>query len=233
MQLVKNTMFILIALYIDGLQAAISWGIAAITAFPGTVGGGALGCLAGNQIAGQIGCWVGGLTVGIFGSAANPFLAPFTIPAGIAIGLAVNMTLSIVLGWGFLVPLMFFFGLQPQKRLWWSGAEMIPGINNVPCWAFFTFSCIWAQATTKKARKGVLGLAGLTLAPVRGIMRTKENTGQLLGTSEDNIARPASARELVRESERIIPQESQPRAPLQDIRPPTLARERQPYVRTI
>ena len=142
-------MFILIALFIDGLQAAISWGIAAITAFPGTVGGGALGCLAGNQIAGQIGCWVGGLTVGIFGSAANPFLAPVSIPVGIAIGIAVAMCISIVFGWGFLVPLMFFSGLRPGRRLAWGLGEMIPGINNAPFWSITTVVAIWKRGIQK------------------------------------------------------------------------------------
>ena len=163
MTLVRNTIFILIALFIDGLQAAISWGIAVIAAFPGP----AVGCVVGNAVLGQIGCWAGGLVLGLlsltpFGLAANTAVAFYTVPVGIAIGFAVNMCLSIVLGWAFLVPLMYVFGLKPQKRLWWSGAEMIPGINNVPCWTFFTFSCMWAQATTKKARKGILGIAGLT-----------------------------------------------------------------------
>ncbi|MDP4020550.1 MAG: hypothetical protein Q8P58_00705 [Candidatus Adlerbacteria bacterium] len=238
MNLAKNTVFILIALFIDGLQAAISWGIAAIAAFPVTSGGTAFGCIAGDAVAGQIGCWAAGGVLGLLsitplGLAANAFVAQATIPVGIAIGIAVNICLSIVLGWGFLVTLMLFFGLKPYRRLWWSGAEIIPGINNVPCWTFFTFSCIWAQTKSNAGRRGVLGLASLALNPVRGIMSTKEDTGRLLGTTEGTVAQPRSARELVRESEQVVPQEPQSRASLQDIRLPTLARERQPYAQAI
>jgi hypothetical protein len=148
MNLAKNTIFILIALFIDGLQAAVSWGVAMITAFPGTIGGGAIGCIAGNQVAGQLGCWVGGGILAVFGSAAN-VLAPATIPVGIAIGIAVAMCISIVFGWGFLVPLMFFFGLRPGRRLAWGLGEMIPGINNVPFWTFTTVVAIWKRGVQK------------------------------------------------------------------------------------
>lgn len=211
--MVRYTPLVLVALLIDGLQAALSWGIAAIAAFPVTAAGGVIGCAAGNAVAGQIGCWLGGTVLGIFGTTGNALAAPFTIPFGIAMGLAINMTLSFVLG-GPLIFLLMLWGLKPQKRLWWSGAELVPGINNVPCWTFFTFSCIWAQSKTKTARRGVLGLAGLAIMPVHAIMTTKESIPG--NASPNNIPQPTSGRELIRASERQFPE----RVPLHDIRAP-------------
>lgn len=162
MNLAKNTMFILIALFIDGLQAAISGGIAMIAAFPGTAGGAGatLACLVAGEDSGfliNLGCWVGGGVLTIFGSALNPILAPVTVPVGIGIGLAVNTTLAIVLGWAFLVPLMWFFHTHVSlKRLAWGGGEMIPGVNNVPFWTFFVIASLWDGATSKKGAKGGL-----------------------------------------------------------------------------
>lgn len=155
MTLAKNTGFIILALFIDGLQAAVSWGIAIIATFPGTAAGGVVGCAAGNAVAGQIGCWVGGSVLGLLGTTGNLLLAPATIPVGIAIGFAVNVTLSIVLGWAFLVPLMFFFRNHISwKRLAWGGGEMIPGVNNVPFWTFFVIASLWDESTVEKESRG-------------------------------------------------------------------------------
>ncbi|MBP9711269.1 MAG: hypothetical protein KBD50_03390 [Candidatus Pacebacteria bacterium] len=211
--MVKNGALILVALFVDFLQVTISWGIWAVAAFPGNALGGVAGCAGGNAVAGEIGCWIGGGVLGVLGTFANPFIAPVTIPIGATIGIAINMVLSFVLGYGFLFFLLLFFGLKPYKRLWWSGAELIPGINNVPFWTMFTISCIWAQSSGTKARKGVLGIAGLALAPVRGIMNIKENTTG--SANPNNIPQPTSARELIRASEKQYPE----RAPMRDIRP--------------
>lgn len=219
MNLAKNSIFILIALFIDGLQAAISWGIATIAAFPATTAGGVAGCWAGNQIAGQIGCWVGGGVLGLLGSTGNVLVAPATIPVGIAIGFAVNVCLSIVLGWAFLVPLMMLFGVNVSwKRAVLGGGEMVPGLNNIPFWTAFVAVSLWQGATTKKARKGVLRLVGVAMLPTRGIMNIKADTGQLLGTATGASPQPSSTREFIRASEEgeRVPQQ---RTPLQDIRP--------------
>jgi len=211
---------VLVALFIDGMQAAISWGIAVIAAFPGTIGGTAIGCAGGSEVAGEIGCWAGGGILGFLGSIPliNGALATVTIPLGIVIGLAINMTLSLVLG-GALVFLLMLWGLNPLQKLWWSGAELIPGINNVPCWTFFTISCIWAKNNNKKTRRGILGLATLALVPAQGIMALKEDTGRMLGTSEGTVPRPQSNIGLVQASQDISASPPRQRTQLHDIQP--------------
>ena len=225
MNFAKNTVFILIALFIDGLQAAISWGIAAIAAFPVTAGGSAAGCVAGNSIAGQIGCWVGGGVLGLLsvtplGLAANALVATVTVPIGIALGFAINICLSIVLGWFFLVPLMLFFGVNVSwKRLVWGGGEMIPGLNNIPFWTVLTIASLWKSTKSNRGRKGVLALAGAAVLPIRPIMSAKEATGMFATRGargwtpqpEEWAPQPDSGEDLVRTATQ--------RTPMQDIRP--------------
>lgn len=225
MTLVRNTIFILLALFIDGLQAVISWGVAAIAAFPVTSGGTAAGCLAGSQVAGQIGCWAGGLVVGLlsvtpFGLAANASVAFYTVPVGIAVGIAVSMCLSLVLGWSFLVPLMYLFGANVSwKRLVWGGGEMIPGLNNIPFWTFFTIASLWDGSTGKK-RRSIMALAGAALVPAKGIAAMRTETATLARSGARN--RTPQREEQVPQTaiEQDTEQAPSPqRAPLQDIRP--------------
>ena len=170
--MIKNTCFILLALFIDGLQAGISWSLAFIMANPLTAGGAATACLAGSRVAGELGCLIGGSVGGgitwllttftPIGLLANSVVAGYTLPVGIALGFAINITLSIV-GGAFLVTFMWFFGIKPSlKRLAWSGGEMIPGLNNIPFWTVFVISSlispkfsIWKGART--LTKGVMG----------------------------------------------------------------------------
>jgi hypothetical protein len=219
---VRNTALLLVALFIDGLQAALSWGIATIAAFPGTAAGGVLGCAGGQAVAGQIGCAIGGTVFGILGTTGNALLAPVTIPIGIGIGLALNTTLSIVLGYGFLFSLLFIFGLKPYKRIWWSGAEMIPGINNIPCWTMFAISCMWAEAKNKTRKKGVLGLATLATRPVAGIMGMQSEARSMLGMPGSNLARPQTGREFIGGSREMAPEREPAKSVMRDIRPGTL-----------
>jgi len=224
MILARNSAFVIVALLIDGMQAAMSWGIAAIAAFPVTAGGTAAGCAAGNAILGQIGCWVGGGVIGLLsvtplGLAANALAATVTVPLGIALGFAINMCLSFV-GGAFLLIIMKFFGVSVSlKRLVWGGGELIPGINNIPFWTFFTISTLWRQATDTGQKKGILALAGVALFPTQNIMAAKEATGMLATRGargwtpqpEEWAAQPATGENLVRSA--------QQRTPLQDVRP--------------
>lgn len=220
--IVRNTALLLVALFIDGLQATISWSIAMIAAFPGTAAGGAAGCSVGNAIAGQIGCWFGGTVLGILGTTGNALLAPFTIPVGMVLGIAINTTLSIVLGWGLLFTLLLFAGLKPYKRLAWSGAEMIPGINNIPCWTMFAISCMWAEAKSKSRKAGVLGLATLATAPVAGIMGMQGEARGMLGMTRGNTSEPRSGIGLVGMSRNMAPETTPAKQTMRDIRPGTL-----------
>ena len=229
MGLVRNTMFVLIALFIDGLQAAVSWGIAIIAAVPGTALGGAAGCAAGDYIAGGIGCAVGGFVLGLLGTTGNALLAPFTIPIGIAMGLAVNTTLSIVLGWAFLVPLMFFFGIRPHRQLPWGLGEVVPGINNVPFWTFLTIATLWANARQKSAasKHNVMRVASRALAPVQDMMDFKKKymeqpriSGalQASGYAQEQVDTPESGEDLVRTADRLMALQDRRRMTLQGIR---------------
>jgi hypothetical protein len=219
--IVRNTALLLVALFIDGLQATISWSIATIATFPGTAGGGAAGCVVGDAVAGQIGCWIGGTVLGILGTTGNALLAPFTIPVGIVLGIAINTTLSMVLGWGLLFTLLLFTGLKPYKRIGWSGIEMIPGLNNIPCWTMFALSCMWAEAKNKSRKSAVLGLANLANSPVRGIMNVQSEALGTLGMAGSNTARPQSGQHLITGSREMAPEREQ-RPAMRDIRPGTL-----------
>lgn len=218
----RNTALLLVALFIDGLQAAISWSIATIAAFPGTAAGGAIGCAGGQAVAGQIGCWIGGSVLGILGTTGNALVAPFTIPVGIVLGIAINTTLSLVLGWGLLFTLLLFAGLKPHKRIGWSGVELIPGLNNIPCWTMFAISCMWAEAKNGSRKRGVLGLAGLVTAPLGGIMAMQHDARGVLGMGGSAPARPQSGRELVGMSREMAPGTESSKQAMRDIRPGTL-----------
>jgi hypothetical protein len=230
MNLARNTIFILIALFIDGLQAAISWGIATIAAFPATTAGGTIGCVVGSQAAGQLGCWIGGVVLGILGTSGNVFLAPFTIPAGSAIGLAVNITLSATLGWAFLVPLMYAWGIKTSwQRLALGGGEMIPGINNVPFWTALTIASLWGGAARKKSRRGITSFANI-FAPTSSQRSPVQSPSQTRPSANDN--RPAFvSNEILADTGPKI--ETSPRVQLPtmnlDVRPPREINDNRPY----
>ncbi len=233
MGLVRNTMFVLIALFIDGLQAAISWGIAVIAAFPGTAAGGAAGCAAGDYVAGEIGCAVGGFVLGLLGTTGNALLAPFTIPIGIGIGFAVSTTLSIVLGWAFLVPLMFFFGIRPQRQLPWGLGEVIPGINNVPFWTFLTIATLLSNARSTKPKKSIFVFGKNILAPsvvLAGAGAPVQNTilEQPIATANDNISAEGEAEQSSQRNVAATPRMQLPNMSL-DVRPPQAANENRQY----
>lgn len=155
--MIKGALFILLGLFIDGVQAGLSVGIAAIAAFPGAAGG----CAVGGYFLGQVGCFV----VGIVGSIPliNGALATVTVPIGMAIGLAINICLSVTLGFCLLVPLLYVFnGNVAWKRLAWAGGEMIPGLNNIPFWTVF----VVLSLLKSEARKG--GIAGMGARMIAG-----------------------------------------------------------------
>jgi hypothetical protein len=231
MPIIRNTALILLALFIDGLQAAISLGISVVAAYPGTIGGATTGCIAGEQIAGSFGCWAGGIVVGTFGTLLNPLLATVTIPVGIALSFAITTCISIVVGWGFLVPLLFFSGIKPQRKLPWGLGEMIPGINNIPFWTFLTISSLWADATKKGfgAKKAVLTVVGRRLADTRGIMELKDTKNVVIENAKARGVREGLPIEGVPETELIplpntrtgIIRASEKQFPTQGIRPRT------------
>jgi hypothetical protein len=150
----KSAALIVFALFIDGAQAALSAGLFVISAFPGTFGGGALGCAGGAAVAGDIGCAIGGFLLGVFGSIPliNGALAVVTVPVGVMLGFAVSICLAVTLGAG-LITLLIFNGMFYPKYLLPGGiSEFIPGVSLIPAWtAIVIFSALQKNKDEKLA----------------------------------------------------------------------------------
>lgn len=131
----KGFFLIIFALFIDGITAAISLGIFVIAAFPGTVGGAAAGCVAGQQVAGSLGCQIGAVILGFLGSLPfiNGALAAMTVPVGVIFSFVISVALNATLGGG-LIALLIFSGMFYPKYLLFGGVEIIPGLNIFPWW---------------------------------------------------------------------------------------------------
>ena len=149
----KAAALIMVALFIDGLQAAISAALAIVAAFPGTVGGAAAGCAAGASVAGSLGCALGGFIVGILGSALD-VAAPFTEPIGIMLGFAISVCLSFTLGAGLIMLLILAGMYYPKFMLGGGVAELIPGFDIIPGWTAMTILCVLKKS---KEQGGVIG----------------------------------------------------------------------------
>ncbi len=149
MHLVRNTLLILFAAFIDLLQAGISAGLFVIGAFPGTIGGSAAGCIIGRAVAGSVGCWIGGTVAGIAGSAANG-AAVATLPIAVGLGMAVNFCIDISLG---LVLTLFLLWLGMYHKGYGIGGflvELIPGLDNLPGWTIMTALCVTHKTAEEK-----------------------------------------------------------------------------------
>lgn len=152
----KGMLFIIFALFIDGLQAGISFGLAFIAANFGTIGGITGGCVAGKAIAGQVGCWVGGIALGAFGSFLNAHLAIGLVPVGIVLGFAINICLSATLGAG-LVLLLGMDGMFYPKYIFGGGlGELLPGFDNLPAWTATTVLCLLKKKRESGGRSAAL-----------------------------------------------------------------------------
>lgn len=190
---IKSTLLIMFALIIDGLQALIGLGVSVIAAFPGTVGGAAAGCVAGQQVAGSLGCSIGGTLLGILGSVLpiNGLLAPATIPIGLAIGFTIDVCLSLTLGAG-LIFILFMFGMFYPKYVWSGGiAEFLPGFDILPGW---TALVVFSILEKSKQEGGVLGtVAGVaTLAASPTVANIASTIGKANNMQNDITARPAN-----------------------------------------
>ncbi len=162
---IKGTLLIIFALCIDGLQALIGLGISIIAAFPGTVGGAAAGCVGAQYIvAGKISCAVGGFVLGIIGSfpIINGALATVTVPLGMAVAFTIDICLSLTLGSGLIMALIFCGMFHPKYI--WSGSivEFLPCFDILPGW---TAMVVLSIMETSKQKGGALGAAaGVALA---------------------------------------------------------------------
>lgn len=180
----RGMAFILIALFIDGLQACVSLGLFFIAANAGTVAGGTGGCIAGHLAFGEIGCWVGGIALGAFGTFGNAAAAPFLIPVGIALGFAVNFCLSATLGAG-LVFLLWLNGMFYPQYVFGGGlAELLPGLDNLPAWTLM----VALSLMRKNAEEGKSGLASTA---IRSVLSPQSALGAAAGaiTAANQTAR--------------------------------------------
>ncbi|HVU80119.1 MAG TPA: hypothetical protein VHD37_02020 [Candidatus Paceibacterota bacterium] len=188
MTFVKGTTLILLALFIDGLQAGISMLIALIAAVPGTALGAAGGALAGSWLCGWMGSTasaicgtVGGFVLGFAGTWLDPALAVVSEPIGIAIGFAINICLSVTLG-AFLLMVMFVFLRKIYvTNLFFGLGELIPGINNIPFWTAFVVISLVKKSKEDGSALGAVAAAALSPGSAfgkaaGGIMAMKETT---------------------------------------------------------
>lgn len=208
MKLVKFLPFLLIALVIDGFQFLISLALSVIAAFPGTVGG----CAVGGYFLGKMGCYVLGL-VGTF-PIINGALATVTEPVGIVLGFVISICISFTVG-SILVLFLYMAGVLDKKAaaLAYMG-EVLPGLNMLPAWTALVVRCAMNEARNKVVGTTILntmiGFGGALVLPntkVGDAMRA----GTLLGSG--GLAREMPQEEL--EELRTAPQQ---RVPMQDMR---------------
>jgi hypothetical protein len=164
----KAAALIMLALFIDGIQAGMSAAIFILSAFPGTFGGAAAGCAAGNAVAGEIGCSIGGFLLGLVGSVPliNGVLATVTMPVGIILGFAISVCLSLTLGAG-LIMLLIIYGMFYPKYLMPGGiSELIPGFDLVPGWTALTILCVLRKVKDEKAAQLKASLSTVITEPL-------------------------------------------------------------------
>ncbi|MEK7612602.1 MAG: hypothetical protein AAB449_00420 [Patescibacteria group bacterium] len=215
------------ALFLDGLQAGISF---ALAGFMGTIGGSVGGVIACKNLLPSVlqfdwvtaACAAGG---GFIGTAANPAL----IPVGIAIGFVVNICLSLTVGSGLILLLVSVCGWKSVQKYLMPGfiGDTIPGINNLPFWTFLAIASCWQHAS-QKGELGVVGKAvGIATAPTRGIMSLKEKTMDVprvkktfavAGIQQTRVQQPQTREELVNTAMDTMPR---PRKIVRDILPKT------------
>lgn len=181
----KAAAFIVLALFTDGLQAALSASLAmvfdtaAITApAVGTGLGAVAGCVLGGiggAIVGALGFGVGALPgaaagcalvggAGAFGgSVTGAAAAPIILTSGIILGFVISICLSTTLG-AALVTMLVLNGMYYPKFMLPSGiAELIPGFDLIPTWTAMVILCL-VQKSKEEAKA-----SGSMLAPVAAL----------------------------------------------------------------
>ncbi len=172
----RNAALILFALFIDGLQAGISFGLVVIGTFSGTAAGAGVGALVCEKL-GSFSfalCTVAGGAAGTF---ANGFTAPIAVPVGILLGFVVNFCISATFG-TILVMFLASGGMFYPKYLFGGGLlEIIPGFNDLPGWTTLT---------------------------VLSVLRKKASLGGLVGGAAKNLATTFAPNTLVGAGFRLI-----------------------------
>lgn len=155
--MIRGFLCIVLALFIDGLQAMVSLAFAVIGANLGTVGGATAGAGAANwfcpSFATSACIWVGGFVGGVAGTSLNPALAAVGVPLGIALGFAVNFTLSVTLGTGLVMLLAFSGMFHPARVIPAYLGEIIPGLNNIPAWTGLVLYSLYKKSKEERFKK--------------------------------------------------------------------------------
>ncbi len=208
----KGILLLTFALFIDGLQAGISFAAAGLMGPLGGALGATIWC-ANNLPGGSLVQGACTLVGGAAGAAATPIL----MPLGIAFGFAINICLSLTMGAGLMLAIHVVFGRQ-TPWMWGSFiGDMIPGVNNLPFWTLMVLRA-WYEDASKRGSLGIWRIASV-LTPVRGIMSLKEKTMDLpnmkeslnrVGLQQERAPQPQTGGDLVRMT--------RTRTPMQDIR---------------
>ncbi len=214
----KSVALIILALFIDGIQAGLSAAVFILTAFPGTIGGAAAGCAAGAAVAGDIGCSFGGFLLGLLGSIPliNGALAVATMPVGVILGFAISICVSMTFGAG-LVMLLILTGMFYPKYLSGGITELIPGVNCMPFWTALTLASVIRKYGDEK--KKLLLPQSLLGQAASGIIATKQQTMSLARERMPNTFIPPQEKARGREENESDPYKGAANQTLRDIRP--------------
>ena len=152
MSIAKYSLFLVVALCIDGFQFLISITISTVATFPGTTLGAAGGAAGGAYLCQDFGSWiisgcsaVGGLILGILGTPLNA-AAPLTVPIGIALGFAISICISFTFGSMLVLFLQLFGMLDKKAALMTYMGEVLPGVSAFPIWTGLILRCAYTQA---------------------------------------------------------------------------------------
>ncbi len=159
----KAAALIMLALFVDGIQAAVSASLALVAAFPGTVGGAAAGCAAASATLGSWACGVGGVIFGLLGTTLDA-AAVVTEPIGLMMGFAISICLSMTLGAGLIMFLILNGMYYPKIMLPGGVAELIPGFDLIPSWTAMTILCVLQKVKEEKAGSVVGAVASIATA---------------------------------------------------------------------
>ncbi len=172
----KSVILVLFALFIDGIQAALSGAILVITAFPGTFFGAAAGCVVGKSLLGEFGCSVGGFILGVLGSIpfVNGVLDVATVPIGLMLGFVFSICISCTLGVGLVTLLMFNNMFYPKYLLPGGITEILPGFGMLPTWTAIT---ILSSIEHSKTQGGFIGTAATAATSKNNSMKWLRPSG--------------------------------------------------------
>ncbi len=146
----KTVFYLFIALVLDVIPALLGLAIFLITAFPGTFGGALIGCAAGNAVAGELGCQVGGWVLGILGTLpiVNTEIAFFTAPIGAVISIVLIGCLNILALAAVLI--LVLYGRMFYLPYFFMGSiKIVPFINLFPWWT----TVMWLSIRRKEKGK--------------------------------------------------------------------------------